>query len=227
MDTYADYSKWKGWLSSTPFAELAEIQSRRFAAQLDRLGIPYRNINALEIGFGNGDFMAFLKNNGSRVEGTEIQPSLLEAAKGKGFVAATSLDGLGGGPYDLIAAFDVLEHLTIEQLRELFAKCKPLLKPGGAMVFRFPNADSYAGMPAQHGDFTHITPIGQTKLWQLVEPHGLRIERFEGEWLYPRRPIVNAIRACFRYVVVHGTGIGNSYFFSVNVVAVVKHDDRG
>lgn len=221
---YENYSQWKGWLTRVPFAELSPIDSKRYQLQLDKYGVPYRNVNALEIGYGNGSFVRFLLDHGSKVEGVEVQPPLLEVAKAKGIPVHGSIDELEHGPYDLIVAFDVLEHLTIDQLRGLFAKCGQLLKENGVMFFRFPNADSFAGMGAQNGDFTHITAIGQTKLQQLVEPCGFRIERFDAEVIYPRKTVVHAIRSGFRYLLMKGMGIGNSYFFACNVVAVVKRN---
>jgi len=224
---YQDYSKWKGWLTEAPFAELSALQNGKYESQLKRLGIPYKGINALEIGFGNGSFMQFLLDNGSSVEGIEIQEPLLNAARAKGMQVQSSIDDVAHGPYDLIVALDVLEHLTLEELKALFPKCRALLKEEGAMLFRFPNADSFAGMGAQNGDFTHITAIGQTKLQQIAGPSGLKIEKFEAEDVYPKKNmIINILRWCFRYVLMHGMGVGSPYFFSCNVVALIRIDER-
>ena len=223
---YQDYPNWKGWLTKVPFGELSTLQTKTYELQLERLSIPYQEINALEIGYGNGSFITFLMNNGSGIEGIEIQEPLLDAAKAKGIPVQSSINDVACGPYDLIVAFDVLEHLTIEELKSLFLKCRSLLKQKGAMLFRFPNADSFAGMGAQNGDFTHITAIGQTKLQQIVEPFGLRIERFEAEIVYPKKILVDIVRSCLRYIFMKGLGVGNPYFFSCNVVAVIKIDER-
>lgn len=223
---YQGYSNWKGWLTQVPFGELTALQKRVYELQLERLQIPYKKINALEIGYGNGSFIIFLRNNDSNVEGVEIQEPLLNAARENGISVQASIDSVQNGPYDLIVAFDVLEHLTIEQLKALFLKCRTLLKENGAMLFRFPNADSFAGLGSQNGDYTHITAIGQTKLQQLVEPFGLKIARFESEIVYPKKLVVHAIRSCFRYLLMKGMGIGSSYYFSGNVVALVTIKDR-
>lgn len=223
---YTDYSSWKGWLTQVPFAELSEIQNKGFKLQLDRFNIPYKQINALEVGYGNGSFIKFLINNGSKVEGVEIQSSLLEAAQKIGVPVHSSISDVTCGPYDLIVAFDVLEHLTVEQLRSFFQECQSLLKDDGMMLFRFPNAESFAGLGAQNGDFTHITAIAQTKLQQVVEPYGFKIFKFEGETVYPKKVIVHAIRSVFRYLLMKGMGVGSKHFFSTNVVALIKKDHR-
>lgn len=154
----------------------------------------------------------------------EIQASLLEAAKKIGVPVQNSINDVTCGPYDLIVAFDVLEHLTVEELKSFFLKCKSLLKKDGAMLFRFPNAESFAGLGAQRGDFTHITAIAQTKLQQLIEPYGFKIEKFEGEIIYPKKIFVNAIRSVFRYILMKGMGVGSKHFFSTNVVALIKNN---
>jgi 2-polyprenyl-3-methyl-5-hydroxy-6-metoxy-1,4-benzoquinol methylase len=223
---YQDYSNWKGWLTQVPFGELSALQKKKYALQLERLRIPYKKTNALEIGYGNGSFITFLMNNDSKVEGVEIQEPLLNAARANGISVQNSINAVQNGPYDLIVAFDVLEHLTIEQLKDLFQKCRTLLKEKGVMLFRFPNADSFAGLGSQNGDYTHITAIGQTKLQQLVEPFGLKIERFESEIVYPKNILVHAIRSCFRYLLMKGMGIGSAYYFSGNVVALVVIKDK-
>ena len=219
---YTDYSNWKGWLSEVPFAELTENQNMGFKLQLERFHIPYKNINALEIGYGNGSFIKYLINNNSKIEGVEIQDSLLDAARKINIPVQNSINDVTCGPYDLIVAFDVLEHITAEELKSFFSKCRSLLKEDGVMLFRFPNAESFAGLGAQNGDFTHITAIAQTKLQQIIEPFGFKIEKFEGELIYPRKVIVNAIRSVFRYLLMKGMGVGSKHFFSTNVVALVK-----
>ncbi len=224
---YTNYSEWKGWLNEVPFGELQESEREKFRMQLDSCSILYKQINALELGFGNGSFMRFLKDNGSVVEGIEVQEALIDAAKRFGFPAHNSLDKITQSPYDLIVAFDVLEHLTLPQLKDLFMHADRLLKPDGVMLFRFPNADSFAGMGAQNGDFTHITSIGQQKLQQLVGPAGFRIDRFDSEVIYPRRVILDAARSIFRMIFMKLVGVGNPYFFATNIVTVVKRRSKG
>jgi 2-polyprenyl-3-methyl-5-hydroxy-6-metoxy-1,4-benzoquinol methylase len=218
---YTDYSKWKGWLTETPFAQITNVEYKKYKIQLDSLRIPYKNISALEIGYGNGGFLKFLLMNHCNVEGVEIQQPLIDAAKTFGVHAKNSIDDIDGN-FDLIVAFDVLEHLSIVELQNLFEKCKLLLNNDGRMLFRFPNAESFAGLGAQNGDFTHITAIARSKLDQLIRPYGFQITQFDGEIEYPRKPLVNFIRGIFRYLLMKGMGVGSKHFFSTNVVTVIE-----
>ncbi len=144
---YENYSEWKGWINQVPFGQLSMVDREKFRLQLECCGIPYKNINALEIGYGNGGFFRFLKDNGSTVEGIEVQEPLLQAAKDFGGQVHSSLDEVSQGPYDLVVAFDVLEHLTVDQLHDLFARAAKPLKSDGVMLFRFPQC----GLFCWHG----------------------------------------------------------------------------
>ena len=122
----------------------------------------------------------------------EIQDDLNRLAEEKGFLCYTNIADTTGG-YDLIVGFDVLEHMSLNQLKDLFSHAADKLGPSGRMLFRFPNGDSYAGMAAQNGDYTHITALGQSKLRQIVEPYGFEIESFQGRVDYP----INKLKSMF------------------------------
>lgn len=222
MRDYENYAKWKGWIGDQPFGHLTEEQRRKFQLQLERCDICYKAIRALEIGYGNGAFLKFLAENNSTVEGVEIQPELLGAARSSGWSVYNSVDDLNGRKYDCIVAFDVLEHLTVDQLKSLFAACRQLLAENGRMFFRFPNADSFMGLSSQNGDYTHVTALGESKLQQIVQPLGFEIIRFEAAVIYPSSRIKDLVRSIFRYIFMKAVGIGRPHFFAGDVVAVLK-----
>jgi len=218
---YADYTEWKGWNDDIPFGTLGPIQREKFKQQLCLYKIKFNNISAVELGFGNGGFIKFLLENNSQVIGLERQQGLLLKAQSFGVEVYSRIEDISHKKIDLIVGFDVLEHLSIEELQNFFYYSEKLLADDGVMLFRFPNADSFAGMIAQNGDYTHVTAIGISKLQQLLRPVGLKIKHFEGEILYPRRFFVHGIRKMIRKSVTKITGVGNHYFFSANVIAVI------
>jgi 2-polyprenyl-3-methyl-5-hydroxy-6-metoxy-1,4-benzoquinol methylase len=220
---YDDYARWKMSVNDWgEFFELTESESEEIALQFSKSKILLSNSKVLEVGFGSGKILRWLQDNGCLVEGIEIQENLLQLAKEKKFKVYQNIIDTEG-PYDLIVGFDVLEHMSLEQLKELFGQASKKLNPSGRMIFRFPNADSYAGMAAQNGDYTHITLIGQSKLCQIIEAFGLEIESFEGRVDYPVRKIKNMLLKLVRWPLVKIIGFDNPYFFSGNVVAVIKH----
>ena len=185
-DPYANYAAWKSWDGA--FAP-TDRELRYFAAEFR--GIALRGLRVLEIGFGNGGFLVFAKGEGAKVSGIEINAAMREAAKKHGFDA---LDGslaelaARGERFDLIAAFDVLEHWDTDELVENFRAIDALLKDGGLFVSRFPNGQSPFGRVFQHGDFSHKSTLSTYKIEYLAGLTGFAIVRIDNARRVPSRP---------------------------------------
>jgi SAM-dependent methyltransferase len=171
------YLEWKQWNPSN-FGQLSRREEADFDALLRRarVTLPQR-ADALEIGFGNGTFLEFGHRRGWQMEGTEANPGLVECGLNAGFAVlqAETLSGFGRESYDLVAAFDVLEHLPLEQLPGFLAEVRRVLRPGGYFVARFPNGDSPFGRHVQNGDPTHRTAIGSIRARILARQAGFNI----------------------------------------------------
>ena len=226
MPDYDDYFRWKmsvnDWGS---FFELSDSEAQELELQFKESSIDIKNDRVLELGFGSGKILKFLKDKGCLVEGIEIQDNLVKLAEEKGFKSYNNIENAVGN-YDLIVGFDVLEHMSLNQLKEFFALAIKKLKPSGKMLFRFPNGDSYAGMAAQNGDYTHITTIGKSKLRQIIEPFGLEIQSFQGRVDYPPQKLKNTLLKIIRWPFIKIIGFNIPYFFPGNVIAVIKFADK-
>jgi len=178
----SDYLHWKNWDAAT-FGHCTAAQQRYFDWHLARCGGDAVHW-ALEIGFGNGAFLAFARSRGIEVHGVEIEPELCARAQALGVVAAGSVGALpepgADGRYDLIVAFDVFEHLPPDELAPLLARLRQCLADGGALLCRVPNGDSPFGRKHQHGDATHRATYGLDKLAQVAAGAGLAL-RAQGE----------------------------------------------
>jgi SAM-dependent methyltransferase len=178
-----DYAEWKHW-DTDAFGQVPRYQRHYFPAELKRCGArPGPGARVLDIGFGHGTFLACGRSQGWHMHGTEANPQLVQAARAQGFdaVQALHLQDFPDGHFDLVSAFDVLEHVPQEQLLELLSEVRRVLKPGAAFVARFPNADSPFGLALQHGDVTHVTAIGRGKVMYLAQRAGARVHRLGGE----------------------------------------------
>lgn len=174
-DPYANYAEWKQW--SGTFAP-SDPEARYFAAEF--AGIPLAGRRVLEIGFGNGACMAWARAQGADVGGLEINAAMLEAARRHGFDARqATLDELAtaGERYDLIVAFDVLEHWSTAELFHNFDLLPRLLADGGCLLARFPNGHSPFGRIYQHGDFSHQSTLSTFKIEYLAAASHLEIVR--------------------------------------------------
>jgi SAM-dependent methyltransferase len=179
----SDYVEWKGWVGQVPFGFLEPGEARYFDSELrDVLAHVGVVTDVLEIGYGNGAFLSYCASRGWNVTGTELDPSLVCAGLQHGFTVlpADQTAGLADDSFDLIAVFDVLEHIPQDAIPEFLSELRRMLRPGGRMVFRFPNADSWLGNPLQHGDPTHVTAIGYLKMTYFALQTGLELAAFRG-----------------------------------------------
>jgi 2-polyprenyl-3-methyl-5-hydroxy-6-metoxy-1,4-benzoquinol methylase len=175
-DDVSDYARWKGW-DPTRFGTVKARDANYFAWHVARaVGRDRRGMNVLEIGFGNGTFLGWVRREGHRIAGTEIDASLVELARKAGFEAAASPEALdGAAPWDLIVGFDVLEHVPPEAAAAFIGGLAQRLAPDGRMLFRFPNGESPFGLIRQHRDATHVHVLGVSRMRQIAAPLGLRV----------------------------------------------------
>ena len=183
---YGGYTEWKRWDGAF---RASEKESRYFAAEF--AGIELAGRRVLEIGFGNGAFMAWAREQGADVAGIELNADMREAAHRNGFEAIDlSLDALAarGARYDVIVAFDVLEHWHTEELVRNVRCIRDLLRDGGVFLARFPNGQSPFGRAYQHGDFTHKSTLTTYKIEYLATIAGLAIRRIANACRVASRP---------------------------------------
>ncbi len=192
-DRYEGYAQWKRWEGAF---EVSVRDARYFAAEFREL--PLRGKRVLEIGFGNGSFLAWAKSEGAEISGLEINPDMLAAAALHGYAARNaSLAELvaEGARYDLIVAFDVIEHWDTDELIANFRHIAALLTDGGTFLARFPNGHSPFGRVYQHGDFTHKSVISHYKIDYLATLSQLDVVRVANVRRVSSRPgVLRALR---------------------------------
>lgn len=102
--------------------------------------------NGLEIGCGFGAFVArVIAEKRIQFEGCDPNPSAVLVAQASGApVRLSTLEGITGSQgdgYDVICAFQVLEHVA--NPRTFLARACTLLRPGGKLLLGLPNAASF------------------------------------------------------------------------------------
>lgn len=114
----------------------------------------------LEVGVGNGAFLAKAKDVGLHVSGIELNPDGARAAKDKGFNIIekdmTFLLAEDASTWDSICAFQVLEHLA--QPRKFLDEAISLLRPGGLLVLSVPNAAVARKLDPYHNNLLDQPP---------------------------------------------------------------------
>lgn len=183
VDPYGEsYLKWKAW--GAEFANLKKTEAAYFKAEIDRTDHKFpEKSKVLEIGFGNGKFLKYAREKGWDIFGTEVNEALVDAAQEAGFVAnhTDNLSNFKDDTFDLIIAFDVLEHIPQDFLPIFITEIKRVLKDGGYFIARFPNGDSPLGLINQNGDVTHVTTIGSGKAHYFANKANMKVVFVGGE----------------------------------------------
>ena len=163
--TYANWKSWRPADFGTP-----TDASRAYFKKLWRqfVGRSRQPQNILEIGYGNGQFLGWCRQQGHRVTGVETNKDLLTRARKAGFDSQPSIDEVADAGFDLIVLFDVLEHVPEAGLPAYFQMLRDRLLTGGQIILRTPNGGSPLGLNNQHGDPTHVAILTRNKLKYLA-----------------------------------------------------------
>jgi len=148
----------------------------------------------LDVGCGRGHVAAYFADRGFRVLGLETAPSAAAEARRLGIeveLADLERDEPPAGPFDVILALEVLEHLRdpVTVLKRLF----PLLAPSGALVISLPNefhlanrlAILFGSEPFGGHDDPHLYHFGWKSVKRFVEAAGGKVEAAAGASLVP------------------------------------------
>ena len=93
----------------------------------------------LDVGCSGGSLLDFSKKRGSSTVGVDYSSITREHLESKGHAWVPSLESLGGQGFDIITAFDLIEHLY--DVRGFLQECCHLLRPGGRLVMLTGNID--------------------------------------------------------------------------------------
>jgi SAM-dependent methyltransferase len=158
----------------------------------------------LELGCGEGIFLASLAGlKNVDAEGIDLSEASAAAARARGLnVRCISLEAVlkENRRFDVIFMSHVLEH--VEGPRKIVLDCKPLLEPGGEIVFSVP----YSPTSREYGELDimnlpphHLTRWNRTSLTRLAEIAGLTLS------VAMRRP-KPVLKRAIGYTVERATG---------------------
>jgi SAM-dependent methyltransferase len=174
---YAGYELWKAWRE--PFA-VSEGEATYFAGETR--GLMIDNAEILEIGFGSGSFLAWARQHRARIAGTEINDTLLEAARRFGVeLLQADFERIAhehADRFDTIIAFDVFEHFSLTEIVARLKAAETMLKCGGQMILRFPNSQSPFGLAPQNGDPTHKMALSRSVVEHLIRNTTFEVVRY-------------------------------------------------
>lgn len=151
-----------------------------------------QKIKILDIGCGMGFLLVALNRMGYKnCMGIDISIEQIDVAQGFGLNVShveDSLDFLKNNEesFDVILAFDVIEHIPInDQLSFIKAICNAL-KSDGKFVCTVPNANSILASRWRYGDWTHFCSFTENSLDFLLYNGGFKNITIGNDELRPR-----------------------------------------
>lgn len=168
------YEDWKNW-PEADFLKYSDREAVYFDTLVRRFRIS-RGAKVLEIGFGNGGLLGYMRSSGREVCGIETNRVLVNRASRRNITCYEGLYEAPSGKFDCIFLMDVLEHINQSEIPLFFKSLESLLTPEGLVILRSPNGHSPLGLSNQYGDATHVTvvTIPKLELW-LQQAQSLRI----------------------------------------------------
>lgn len=170
---------------------LTATRQRRFDRYTGYLSFPGSGAHFLDVGCGNGSFLAQMRSLGWEVCGVEPDPKSAGQARAAGLdvrIGGLRESGLPERSFDAVYLSHVIEHLhePVETLR----LCWKLLKPGGKIAIFTPNYNAagrlrfgalWRGLEPPR----HLVMFTEQSLWQAMERCGFSVSRVT-------RPALNA-----------------------------------
>jgi len=118
------------------------------------------------------------------------------------------------GKYDVICAFELIEHIALGEAADMLTKLRRNLKPGGRLVLTTPNV-FYP--PAFLRDATHVTPFCYDELGGLLTITGFQVQSIYR--LYHDSLLKKFVRRILMYPVFRILGID----FAKQIVVVAEN----
>jgi SAM-dependent methyltransferase len=140
------------------------------------------DVDLLDVGCGMGTWAGFVasKEPSWRVTGLDVDPDVIarNAARFPSveFRSGRAGEGTQGGPFDVITAMDVLEH--VPDVEQQFKQLRSWSAPGGMMVFVVPVYDGPLGPVVRilDKDPTHIHKWSRDRWLRLAQDSLVDIE---------------------------------------------------
>jgi len=163
-----------------------------------------KNAACLDLGCGPGNVLYLLSHEGYRnICGVDVSPEQIEVAKRvcANVTCADVKDYLASFKenFELIIAFDLIEHFQKDELLELLDVVRKTLKPGGTLILQTPNAESPWGLSMRYGDFTHESAFTPHSL-----EHILGISGFTTFEARECKPHIHGVKSLMRAIIWKG-----------------------
>lgn len=158
---------------------------RQYEYYLRLIGVPSTDAHIVDLGCSVGHFLQVWHDQGYRnLQGVDLDGHSVAIARQRqpetGFEDQSVMEWLAANDrhYDVISLLSILEHLSVDDGLSVMQQLSRIVRPGGRIFVKVPNAGTIYANHWQYDDFTHRTPYTVRSLAQLCRTVG-----FAGEQL--------------------------------------------
>ncbi len=145
-----------------------------------------KSSSVLDIGCGEGVFLAFLRELGYwNLSGFDLSPENVQICRRKDLAFVQQHDALrlgefqGATEFDAVYCFDLLEHLPKEQAVRFLHNVYRRIAKGGSAIFQTPNMGSILALFHRYHDLTHEYGVTESSAITLLMTAGFREDCIE------------------------------------------------
>jgi SAM-dependent methyltransferase len=178
---------------------------------------PDKSSRILDLGCGYGGILHALREaKYSSVTGVDVSQEQVDLAKRLGFEDVhcmdvhAFLDQVPDGTYDVVIAFDILEHFARHELLVLMDELHRILTRGGRLIVHVPNGEGIFSGTVLNGDLTHELAFTRASIKQLAGASSFRVTAVRED-----QPVAHGLRSLVRLLIWR---VG-SFFFRLLAVA--------
>jgi 2-polyprenyl-3-methyl-5-hydroxy-6-metoxy-1,4-benzoquinol methylase len=195
-----------------------------------------KDIRILDLGCGYGPFLYACHKSGYRnLWGVDTSPEQVTLAHRLGVKQVLEGDireFLRGRPesFEVITAFDVLEHFAKGEVMEILDLVNAALTRGGLFILRAPNGEGPFAGRYRYWDFTHELAFTRNSLMQVLRNAGLTEVT-----CHETAPVPHGVKSAVRlvlwkllrtlwffYLVVETGNYRDDYILTQNILAVAR-----
>jgi 2-polyprenyl-3-methyl-5-hydroxy-6-metoxy-1,4-benzoquinol methylase len=184
-------------------ASVAYVRRRPAIRHTLKKHLPQRGGKLLDAGCGTGDWLIEAAQLGwDELCGIERKAESAAIAKERTTAVIIhddiqrAVNGMPEAEWDAILAIDILEHLPKDQVQSVLAGFRRILRPGGVLTGRVPNAEGIFGMAERYGDDEHEQAFEKQRLYKMLERAGFNENR-----IFEDPPVVFGVRSALRRLI--------------------------
>lgn len=209
---------------SKPDQLLTERKIREYKElYIDKYFPKDKTVKVLDLGCSYGLFLAACKKLGyTNYEGVDFDSEAVNYATEEFGLTNIFKDDIfsflssrPNGNYDIITAFNLIEHVKKEQVMGLLSLISDKIKRGGSIYIEVPNGDSPIGIHTFYSDITHEFAYTE-KLMRRI----LKVAGFEGIKVMPNRVRSNFLIRLAQKVLAKIVGFDDKLMFSGNLIVI-------